>query len=157
MSDELIALLSLGISLPVSIGYYKKVMGGNSKQDKFVEKAKRSGCVATGVSVDTEYLPGDINGKNLAERSPMVRVKYEYRVDGVAYHKYMNFQKPGHSLIDYPEQVTVYYDRNNPRKTISPEEFSAANRKQSGCLGAVGIWFVLMLILINGLRMLFQG
>lgn len=155
MSDKIIALLSLCVSVPMAVGYYKKVMGGNARQDRFIDKAKQNGCVTTGVCVDTEYLPGDINGDNLTERSAMMKVKYEYRVDGMKYYKYLRFQDIGCDLLDYPEQITIFYDKRNPRKTLSRMEFSASSRKQSGCLGAIGIWFVITAILTNILKFIF--
>lgn len=157
MPDEIISLLALCVSVPVAVGYYKKVMGGNSKHDRFVEKAKRNGCVTTGVCVDTEYLLGDRAAKSMEERSPAIEVKYQYQVDDVTYHKRLQFQNPGSRWIDYPDTITIYYDKNNPKRVVTPAEFSSYARKQSGCLGAVGIWFALMMIVIGVLKLLFQG
>lgn len=156
MPDEIISLLALCVSVPVAVGYYKKVMGGNSKHDRFVEKAKRNGCVTTGVCVDTEYLSGDPDAKSLEGRSGAIEAKYQYRVEGVTYKKKLLFRNPGSMHIEHPKTIEIYYDVHNPKKAVSPVEFSTATRYQTGCLGAVGVWIVLTAIMINVLKLLLQ-
>ena len=157
MRDEIIGLIALCFSVPASVVYYKKVMGGNTKHDRFVNKAKRNGCVTTGVSVDTEYLSGDPDAKSLQGRSGALAVKYQYQVEGITYYKRIHFHDAGSINIKYPRTIEIYYEKSKPKKAVSPVEFSAANRRQSGCLGAVGIWIVITGILVNVLKWLFSG
>lgn len=156
MSEEMLSLMALCVSIPVAVGYYKKVVGGNSKHDRFIQKAKRNRCVTTGVCVHTEYWPGDPEAKSLEDRSGAIEAKYQYQVDGVDYYKRLLFRDPGSINIHYPSSIELYYDKNKPKKAVSPVEFSAQTRKQSGCFGAVLIWFLLMLILVNGLKLLIR-
>lgn len=156
MSDEIITLLSLAVSVPVSIAYYRKVMGGNSKKDKLIRKAKKHGCVVTAVAGNTEYLYGDPNASSLEDRSPSMLVKYEYQVDGVTYRKQLRFQKFDRSLISYPDRITIYYDPAHPRKAACLEETPQWVRKQNGCLGAAAIWLVLYIVLGNVLKLVLR-
>lgn len=154
MNQDLITVLTLMVTVPVSIGYYKKVMAGNSKQDKLIKRAKQKGSVATGVCVKTEYLLGDRDASSLEERSPTMEVTYEYTVHGVQYYRRIHFQSQASRRIHYPAQITIYYDPDNPRKAITAEEFPAAARRTKGCLGAAVIWLILSIILANGLKLL---
>lgn len=88
-------------------------------------------------------------------REASMVIKYKYTVNGKDYFKKITFQSLGKVTIDYPTEVAIYYDSNNPGKSVSELEISRVNKLRSGCLGTVGkailtlavVFYVLKIVL----------
>ena len=154
MSDEFLTGIALIIAIIVGVFKYKK--NGNSKKEKFIENAKKTGCYTTGVCVDTKLYWGNPDSSDPRFRHESIKVKYKYTINGIDYYKRMEFQSIGKVAIDYPSQVTVYYDSHKPKKAVCPEETTVAKRIEGGCLSAIFVACLTLFCVFHILRFLFR-
>lgn len=154
MGDEMIVAIALVVAVILGGIYYKSRMSGGTKKHKLLETAKRKGNVTTAVFIDSELLVANRDGESLRSRTRKLQARYEYRVNGVSYMKTLYFINTGGVGLSCPNQVTVYYDARNPKNAVCAEETSEYTKRQSGCLGALGIGFVTVVVVVNLLRIL---
>lgn len=152
MREEIITYISLIVAGIVGFFAYKRRVGGANRRHRFIENAKRTGCYTVGECVDSKLQFGNPDSSSLHMRSNSLKVKYKYQVDGISYYKSMTFQDPGKVCIDFPISVTVYYDRNNPKKAICPEEATKAQQLRSSCLGSMGLAILALIVTFYLLR-----
>ena len=152
MTIEMIGVIAIAAATAVSILYKKKFNKSGSKKNQFIERSKKKGWVTQGVAVSNKFRGGIQGHSSPYMRADARTVKYEYRVDGKTYYKEMTFQSPGMTYVSYPDIVTVYYDRVNPRKAFCPEEATKAQEIKAGGLGAIGVFIATLFIVINILR-----
>lgn len=154
MNDEIIAGIALVIAGIVGFLTYKKKVGGMSKKQKFIEKAKRAGHYTVGEYEDSKIQFGNRDSADIYMKSNALKVKYKYRVNGIAYYKQLTFQDPGKVSIDYPASITVYYDPQNPKKAVCHEEATKSKQRESGCLVTIGITILTLFAVFHILRLL---
>lgn len=152
MTIEMIGVIAIAAATATSMLYKKKFNKKGSKKNQFIESAKKKGCVTQGVAVSSKFQAGIRGHSNPTLRADSRTVKYEYRVDGKVYHKEMTFQSPGLTHVRYPDAVTVYYDRSNPRKAICPEEATKAQEVRAGGLGTIAVFIATLFVVINLLK-----
>lgn len=135
----------------VVLGYIRLFFKAESSGQKFIKKAKAAGNYTTARSVSSKYRQGNRESGNDTFRYDAYTVKYEYVVDGIKYYKKIRFQSPGMVGVNYPIQVTVYYNPANPKKSVCQEE--AAPNRSLGCLGtlviAVVVFFVVRMMILQ--------
>lgn len=154
MGDEVIVAIALFVAVIVSSLYYKRVMNGGTRKQKMIERAKRKGNVTTAVYVNSKVLAADRDGESIRAQNRKLQAVYEYRVNGVSYKKVLHFINTGGVGLSCPNHMTVYYDARNPRNAVCAEEASEFTKRQSGCLGALGIGFLIVIVLVNILKLL---
>lgn len=155
MKFELITLISLIISITVAIISNRMIMKNKHGKYKLLETAKAKGNVVTGTIASTKLRLGNEKSNSPHFRNDEIRATYHYMVNGITYKKVMSFQSHGRVTPDYPATVQVYYKASNPRKSVCPEEAREVNRRQSGCMLSIIVWFVTMAIVFNILKALF--
>lgn len=146
--ENLVTLVALVAAIFVSRVFFVNKIGKMTKKEQMIAQAKRKGNVAKGVCVDTKFVRGDMHSDHIEMREHSMRVKYEYRVNGVPYYKTMEFQSIGMAVTNYPHEVDVYYDGRNPRKAVCPEEATAEHHRQAGCYSTIVV-FVLVFVLLR--------
>ncbi|MGM9603114.1 MAG: DUF3592 domain-containing protein [Faecousia sp.] len=154
MGANIGAAVAIVISTILSCWYYKSVMKRGSQKQRFIETAKKKNCVTNAEYVDSIVIFGNRDSKDYNRSHSRIRVEYEYYVDGQKYTKDIVYQNLGGVSIRYPTTITVYYDPANPRKAVCPIEASSHDQRESGCLGAVGIWIVVTVVIVNLFKML---
>lgn len=122
MTEELLTGLALMVAGVVAYLSRNIKLGSVANRAKFIEKAKAAGNYTIGKYVDSKRLLGNRESSNLVYRSDTLKVKYCYQVNGIEYFKNLQFQSPGKIFIDFPVDVTVYYDPKNPKKAVCPNE-----------------------------------
>ena len=156
MSEQMMAAIALVAAFIVGRMHYKRVMSGGTKKNKLINKAKKQGCVATAYYVDSEVLRADSDGDSVRARNRKLRAQYEYRVNGIAYKKILYYINTGGVGLSGPPQVMVYYDAKNPKNAVCQEEASDYVKRQSGCLGSLGIGFAVVVVVVNLLKFLLR-
>lgn len=154
MTEEMITGIALVIAGVVGFTTYKSKIGGMTKNQKFIEKAKKAGHYTVGEYEDSTVHLGNYNSSDVYMRSKSLKVKYKYQVNGLTYYKHMTFQSPGKVSVDFPVSVTVYYDPQNPQKAICPEEATKTQQRKSGCLASIGIALLTLFVVFHILRLL---
>jgi hypothetical protein len=134
MTEEIITAIALAIAAVVGFFTYKFRMQGQTKNQKFIEKAKRTGHYTVGEYADSKLQLGVEDSNNARMRNKVLHVRYKYRVNHIEYYKKLSFQSIGMVSPDFPIRVTVYYDPRNPKKAVCPEEATKSQQRQSGCL-----------------------
>lgn len=145
----LIALLAGTVVLIVC--YINVILKGKSHKQKLIEKAKATGNYTTATLIKNELLLGNDESGNANFKNDRMKCVYEYKVNGISYKKKITFQSPGMVAVKYPYSLTVYYDSNNPRKCVCPEE---ANSKSIGCFGTVALVIVTIAVVFYLLKLL---
>ena len=104
---------------------------------KFREKAKANGCVTTG------YFEKRRKSYTIEERNGVedyhytVTIKYKYTVGGKDYYtkvKYTHEDQNKDPYLDDPMQVTVYYDKTNPKKGYAESKLSDSAARSEGVI-----------------------
>lgn len=120
-----------------------------TKIQRFAEKAKENGCVQTAQAVSRRVNAGTGDISDPERMHTKVFVKYSYVVNGKDYIKSVMYKKGWSTSTDYPFEITVYYDKNNPKKAYSHFEVNSAsaNKKANGCSAVIfGPMFILVLV-----------
>lgn len=102
---------------------------------RFREKAKAHGCVTTGYfdKRRQRYSVEEINGNDYYHYT--VTIRYKYTVDGAEYYTKVKYSHPNENkdaYLDDPMQVTVYYDKQNPKKAYAASKVSDSAARQDG-------------------------
>lgn len=154
MSEEMINLIPGIVGILVFIFcYFRLILFGKSRKQKFVEKAKENGNFVEGVFVDFRISRGSHESKNDAFGEDDYIVKYEYCVDGMKYYKKLRFNSGGSMTKCYPSKIMVYYNPNNPKKAIAGNEATAVQQKKSGCLTSFVVTGIVVWSLIRLIRL----
>ncbi len=154
MSDEFFAAIALVVGILVAIPTYRWARNKKSKNRVFLEKAQRAGCRTVGRYESFKVLVGNRESNDARFRYDSVQVKYKYTVSGIDYYKTMIFQNQGQVGTDFPDEVEVYYDPQNPRKSVCPQEAHPKQQIQSGCLTTIAITFIAMFLAFHIFRAL---
>lgn len=155
MSEEVrsaIALMAGAIVLVLC--YVKLFLKGRSFNQKFVEKAKAQGHFATATLIDNKLRLGNDESGNANFKNDRMKCTYEYKVNGVSYKKKITFQSPGMVAVKFPYTITVYYDPNNPSKSVCKEEVSQGSQRTAGCLGTIIFAALTFIVIYNLLKLL---
>ncbi len=121
-----------------------------TRQGRFIERAKKNGCVTKARVVKHTLIHGDPDSKSSINRDTRVHVTYEYRVNGVDYRKKQTFSSFSSSIPEYPYQMDIYYDPQNPKKA----KFNSS--QGSGlCLLTIIEAVAALFIIYHGLTFLF--
>ncbi len=156
MDEYMRAKIALGIFMIFLVkGYADLFRTKKSKKEIFMDRAKERGDFVEAVKCKSWIKPGDRNSNKQSRRTPTYIVTYEYFVGGERYTKTLHFQSPGMAGCDYPGKITVYYDRNNPKKAYSKNDINETVKKNAGCFGTILKGFIAMFLVIHGLGIIF--
>lgn len=110
-------------------------LNGKSRNQRFVENAKKSGCKTKGRCIATKMQPGNCySGANDDDRFPKLNCTYEYWVDGKRYITELYYIcYPGESR-ENTDEITIYYDKNRPSKCVSAGEATKQEQQKNGCV-----------------------
>lgn len=123
---------------------------GNTIGNRFVKKAKRKGCVTTGRV--KKHVHRRLSRYETRHSSEIVT--YEYFVNGKSYKKKITFTDIG-IVIDYPEQVEIYYSKLRPSRSYADVETSYVQQKQTGCYITLFVPIAVIIIVVNLIKYLF--
>ena len=156
MPEELYTAIALGVAITVGTITYKRCRNNGTRKNKFIEQAKLGGYYTTGEYVDSKVLLGNPESSDIYLKSKSLKCKYKYQVNGVTYYKYMTFQSPGKVSVDFPVSTTVYYNPNNPKKAVCPEEATNSHRLRYAGLSSIVIAFLTLFCVFHILRFIFK-
>ena len=122
---------------------------GNNKNYRLKIKAEKNKCVVTAKAIKHKYRR--FTGPEGKYRGEVV--SYEYLVNDKQYIRKIRFRDNG-IIIDYPEEITIYYNSNNPAKSIADIEISKEKRKQTGCYFCVVVPIVIVVLIFNLLKLI---
>ena len=108
-------------------GILRWVIWGKSRAQRFIEKAKRNGCKASGTLVKTKSVRESTN----YEGTLIEKNVYEYVVGGRKYDMVLSFESSVTKTP--PNYITVYYDPKNPKKAVYAGKGSRSKQVESGC------------------------
>ena len=111
-----------------------------------MRKAKENDCVVTGNAVKHSYRSRGYLGKFVTEI-----VTYEYVVDNRKYKRKIEFSSTG-IVVNYPLEVTIYYDKHNPNKARADVEVRPESQHQTGCYIAIVIPIIAIIVIYNLLK-----
>lgn len=154
MEDYIIMGISLVVTSVVSFFAYKKLKNTPTRKQKFIEKSRQVGCCTTGYYESSKVILGVKESGNIKYREDKLKVKYKYIVNGIPYYKFITFQSTGRVGTDFPVDVKIYYDSNNPKKAICPQEATKAMQVRHGCMTTIVITVITLAIVFNFLRIL---
>ena len=149
MSDNLqfsIAFL-IGFILAVYL-FVKLCIKGRTNGNKLKEKAERDGTITKANAI--KHWTRRNAGSEGQYQS--VTVLYEYQVNNKLYHKKLLYTDFGR--VDYNEEVEIYYDKFNPKKSIANAELNGGQEKQKGCLIAIVIPIIVIAAIYWLLRLI---
>ena len=145
MSEDLKAILTVGIALVVAIIFCINFYRGGTSRERFIENAKAKGNIVEAVCVKTKRVWSNDNSDYEIYRTESKKVIYEYSVKGKKYRKKLYFQSPGVS-INFPYKITLYYSEKNPRKAYSKIELNEVGR---GCFLTFVVFCITVAILVR--------
>lgn len=154
MEDYVIMGISLVITGIISYFVYGRQKNKKTKNQLFIEKAASGGYCTVGVYVSSKVIRGIRESSNSVERSDTVKVKYRYVVNGITYYKQLTFLKEGRISVDSPLEIKVYYDPENPKKAVCPQEATRGMQVRSGCMTTMVITIITLTVVFNVLRAL---
>ena len=131
----------------LSIGgfyYLFSIRGIQTGSIRKYQKAKRDGCKTTGFAFSRVYIPASDN------HFAKYRVKYEYFVNGRRYIKKITYSnKTRGGAFSYPDEITLYYVKHNPRRVFleNHDAYVLGLQGAFGCLACIIFPAVLMAIL----------
>ena len=120
---------------------------GKTRGNRLMAKAKQSGCITTGTVIKNDYR--EFTGPEGRYRSEIVT--YEYFVDGKRFKKKITYTDTG-IVINYPNQVEIFYDKNNPSKSFADVELGQNKQKQTGCY--ISIPIIVIILIYNLLKLI---
>ncbi len=150
MTDDLRITIALicGVAIFVFLFFFV-FLKGKTKGNQLMLKAQKNGSTTIGKAVKNDYRR--FTGPEGRYRSEIVT--YEYFVDGKRYEKKITFSDTG-IVINYPDQVEIFYDKNNPYKSCADVELSQDKQKQTGCYIAIVIPIVAIIFIYNLLKLI---
>lgn len=116
---------------------------------RLAEKAKQDGCTVTGYRCSFQIVNGDDEAKTRYGRACKVFAAYKYTVNGVEYKKKCKFTSSGPWLPEVPTKTTIYYDRDDPRRSVSMDS-DYANMKRL-CFLFASLATIATIFLIGGI------
>jgi len=150
MSDEKRILISIACGALIAIYFFiKTVILGNSKAQRVVSKAKKTGSIATGTAIKSRFAGSA--GKDGRYQSETVT--YEYFVNGKAYTKTLVFRSV-FEVVPYPQEIAVYYDPGDPKTAFTDDDVKPDRKKQTGCYTSIIITIVAIILVSNLLKLL---
>lgn len=126
----------------------EKLIQGTGRRKSSVAKARQSGCITTGRVVKNDYRR--FTGPEGRYRSEIVT--YEYFVDGKRFEKKITYTDTG-IVVNYPNQVEIFYDKNNPSKSFADVELGQNKQKQTGCYMSIVIPIIVIILIYNLLKL----
>lgn len=155
MREEIRSAIALTASVIVLVVCYIKLfLRGRSTNQKFIEKAKAQGNFTTATLVDNKLRSGNDESGNASFKNDRMKCTYEYKMNGISYKKKITFQSPGMVAVKFPYTITVYYDPENPSKSICKEEGSQGSQRTAGCLGTIALTAITFTVIYNLLKLL---
>lgn len=148
MSDNLkfgIAFL-IGFLLAVFL-FVKLCIKGRTNGNKLKEKAEREGTITTAKAIKHLHRRDDGSGQYQSET-----VVYEYIVEGHTYRKKLVFRDVGR--VDYATEITIYYNKSNPKNSIAFNEINGGQEFQSGCLTSIVVPIIVIAVVYWLLRII---
>ena len=147
------ASLGFWIGLPAAVAvfiivYRLFVTGPNERKKKFIARAERLGAVATARRVDSRLMMGDQTADSPRGRNPEIKCTYRYNVGGRDYDIYLTFQSKSLMQPKTPATMEVFYDPDNPGKSLTRGEIRTAPT-QGGCFLPFLLAFLTLLLLTN--------
>lgn len=121
---------------------------GKTKGNQLMAKARQSGCITTGRVVKNDYRR--FTGPEGRYRSEIVT--YEYFVDGKRFEKKITYTDTG-IVVNYLNQVEIFYDKNNPSKSFADVELGQNKQKQTGCYMSIVIPIIVIILIYNLLKL----
>ncbi len=148
MDCKTLSAVTVGVIILVR-GYMRLFKKDKGYRHKFISKAEKEGCFRSAKCIKTTIRGNSFDSsKSQFIRNKAYFVTYEYEVDGQRYHKTLEYQDIGSVSCRYPVEVTVYFDKKNPKKAYCRNEVDAGTRKNMGCLWSIlSAVFVMWLIL----------
>ena len=122
---------------------------GKTRGNRLMAKAKQSGCITTGTAIKNDYR--EFTGPDGRYGSEIVT--YEYFVDGKRFKKKITYTDTG-IVINYPDQVEIFYDKNNPSKSYADVELGHNEQKQTGCYTSIVIPIIVIILIYNLLKLI---
>ena len=108
-------------------GILRWVIWGKSRAQRFIEKAQKNGCKATGTLVKTKSVRKSTNYEGILIEKNV----YEYVVGNRKYYITLKFESG--VMKNPPYYITVYYDKRRPKKAVYAYEGSREKQVQTGC------------------------
>ena len=145
MTDDLKFNVSFACGVAVFVClFYFLVIKLRTRGNRLKEKAEKAGCVAIAKEIKDDYRR--FTGSDGKYRSEIVT--YEYFVDGKSYKKKITFTDTG-IVMKYPNQVTIYYDKNNPHKSYADVELGKNVQMQTGCCTTIFTPIIVIIVIYN--------
>lgn len=76
---------------------------------------------------------------------------YEYVVDNRKYNRKIEFSSTG-IVVNYPLELTIYYDKHNPNKARADVEVRPESQHQTGCYIAIVVPIIAVIVIYNLLK-----
>lgn len=150
MTDDLRITIALVCGALLFVFLFVSVfLKGKTKGNRLMNNAKKNGCSTVGRAVKNDYRR--FTGPEGRYRSEIVT--YEYFVEGKRFEKKITFSDPG-VVINYPNQVEIFYDKNNPAKAYADVELTKNKQKQTGCYIAIVIPIIAIILIYNLLKLI---
>lgn len=128
-----------------------RVIQNKNKKTKLIELAKQNNCIVKGRCVETKRIQGTNNFDDpIHIREESMKVKYEYIVNNIKYYKKIKFQSIGSTSAKYPYEITIYYNKNNPKKCVSNHD---SNTRGTGCLLTIVMTLLTFCLALNILKL----
>lgn len=90
--------------------------GPKSFNQRFIAKCRKENSYTQGYAVSSTFIRGDDESSSHMRRADKRKVRYEYTVDGQRFYKTFTFSDGGRAGVKYPQNITIFYNKNNPRK-----------------------------------------
>ena len=145
MSEDLKALITVGVSLIVAIIYSIYFFKVGSSKKRLIEKAKKRGNVVKATCIKTKRVYSYASPDDDPNRYEDLKVIYEYTVKGKKYRKKLYYSNDGVS-INFPYEITLYYDALNPRRAYCQGEL---NEVGVGCFFTFLVFSITCFILVR--------
>lgn len=150
MTDDLRITIALVCGAILFIVFFVSVfLKGKTKGNRLMNRAKTNGSTTVGRAVKNDYRR--FTGPEGRYRSEIVT--YEYFVEGKRFEKNITFSDTG-IVINYPNQVEIFYDKGNPAKAYADVELTQNKQKQTGCYVAIVIPIVAIILIYNFLKLI---
>lgn len=120
------------------------VVRKNTRTTRLKEKAERDGTIVTATAIKKFYRENDDETRTVG-----THVIYEYVVDGKKYRRKLYFADD-----DYPLDITIYYDKSNPRKAIDGGDVSTEGQVANGCATTLIVPIIITILVRNLLRLI---
>lgn len=150
MTDDLRITIALVCGAILFVVLFVSVfLKGNTRGNRLMNRAKADGSITVGRAVKNDYRR--FTGPE--ERYSSEIVTYEYFVEGKRFKKKITFSDTG-IVINYPNQVEIFYDKGNPAKAYADVELTPNIQKQTGCHISIVVPIVAIILIYNLLKLI---